>query len=224
MGGESRRGCQKQRKRYFDGLASSFMFITFEGVEACGKSTQASLLHKYFQDIKKKSFLTREPGGFYFADSIRDILLHNRQIDLSDKSAFLLFSAVRSEHCAKYILPKLKEGYQVVCDRFSDSSLVYQGFAGEVAIKDIDWINRFSTGGLTPDITFYLRVSLQESQKRLIGKDKDKFEQVGLECHRRLIDGFDKLAELNPKRVVVIDGHLSIEDIHQEVLTALRNK
>ncbi len=200
------------------------MFITFEGVEACGKSTQASLLYQHFQNSHKKSFLTREPGGFYFADSIRDILLHNRQIDLLDKSAFLLFSAVRSEHCAKYILPKLQNGYQVVCDRFSDSSLVYQGLAGDLAIEDIDWINKFSTSGLTPDITFYLRVSLQESQKRLSTKKKDKFEQAGLDSHRKLIKGFDELAQLNPERVVVIDGHLPVEAIHQKILTALKDK
>ncbi len=200
------------------------MFITFEGVEACGKSTQASLLHKHFLNSGAKSFLTREPGGFYFAESIRNILLHDRQVELSDKSAFLLFSAVRSEHCAKHILPKLQKGYQVVCDRFSDSSLVYQGFAGDLQIQDIEWINRFSTQGITPDITFYLRVSLQESQKRLSSKEKDKFEEASLERHERLIKGFDKLAELFPKRVVVLDGQKPIEDIHAQILSVLKKR
>ncbi len=200
------------------------MFITFEGVEACGKSTQASLLHSHFIASGKQSFLTREPGGFYFADSIRDILLHDRKIDLSDKSAFLLFSAVRSEHCQKHILPKLQQGCRVVCDRFSDSSLVYQGLAGDLSSQDIDWVNRFSTGGLLPDITFYLRVSLQESQKRLSTKKKDKFEEAGLDRHAKLIDGFDKLVELFPKRVVVIDGQLSVEAVHQKILSFLKDK
>ncbi len=197
------------------------MFITFEGVEACGKSTQASLLHKYFLNSGKKSFLTREPGGFYFAESIRDILLHDRKIELSDKSAFLLFSAVRSEHCSKYIAPKLQEGFQVVCDRFCDSSLVYQGLAGDLASEDINWVNRFTTDGVLPDITFYLRVSLAESQRRLNSQEKDKFEEAGLEHHAKLIDGFDKLAKLYPERVVVIDGHLSIDEVHAKVLSFL---
>ena len=200
------------------------MFITFEGVEACGKSTQASLLHKYFQEEQIKSFLTREPGGFGFGEKIRNILLHDRDIELSHKSALLLFSAVRSEHCAKYILPKLQEDYQVICDRFTDSSMVYQSFAGDLARDSVLWLNSFSTGCLIPDVTFYLRIDFAESQKRLQGQEKDKIEQESSEYHRKLIDGFDKLAEIEPKRFVVLDGTLPIEEIHQNILRVLKNK
>lgn len=200
------------------------MFITFEGVEACGKSTQASLLYKYFQDKQIKSFLTREPGGFDFGEKVREILLHDRNIELSHKSALLLFSAVRSEHCAKYILPKLQENYQVICDRFTDSSLVYQSFAGDLAKDSVLWLNSFSTGCLLPDVTFYLKIGFEESQKRLQGQVKDKIEQKSADYHRKLIEGFDKLAKLEPKRFVVLDGHLSVEEIHQNILEFLRNK
>ncbi len=200
------------------------MFITFEGVEACGKSTQASLLHKYFQEKQIKSFLTREPGGFDFGEKIRNILLHDRDIELSHKSALLLFSAVRSEHCAKYILPKLQEDYQVICDRFTDSSMVYQSFAGDLARDSVLWLNSFSTGCLIPDVTFYLRIDFAESQKRLQGQEKDKIEQESSEYHRKLIDGFDRLAEIEPKRFVVLNGTLPIEEIHQNILRVLKNK
>ncbi len=200
------------------------MFITFEGVEACGKSTQASLLHKYFQEKQIKSFLTREPGGFAFGEKIREILLHDRNIELSHKSALLLFSAVRSEHCAKYILPKLQDDYQVICDRFIDSSMVYQSFAGDLSRESVIWLNTFSTGSLMPDVTFYLRIDFEESQKRLQGQEKDKIELASSEYHRKLIAGFDDLAAREPNRVVVLDGHLPVVEIHQRVLRFLKNK
>jgi len=195
------------------------MFITLEGVEACGKSTQAKLLKEYFLKKGKKVFLTKEPGGFPFSEKLRDLLLHNKSFDLCPKAEFLLFSASRAEHTHKYISKYLAKNYIVICDRYTDSSLAYQGFARGLSIEDIQLVNDFSSDSLTPKFTFYISIPIELSIKRLSHISKDKIEKENFAFHKALENGFNSLYEKNKKRIIKIDGKLPIKQVHNQIVS-----
>lgn len=202
------------------------MFITFEGLDFSGKSTQAKLLHDYLKSKKIKSALLREPGGTYISEKIRDILLDKSHKEMFPLTEFLLFSSSRAQLVEEVIKPKLKNKFIVICDRYYDSSTAYQGFGGKVDIKKILQVNDFATSGLKPDITFFFDIPPALSFKRA-GKragTKDRMENKSIRFYRNVYNGFRKIAKNESKRFVVIDGSKTIEEIREQIKKILNRK
>jgi len=202
------------------------MFITFEGLDFSGKSTQAKLLHEYLQDKKVKSVLLREPGGTKISEKIRNIILDRENSEMIPLTEFLLFSSSRAQLVSQVIKPNLEKNFIVICDRYYDSSEAYQGFGGKVNIKRIESVNDFATGGLKPDITFFIDISPSEAFIRAESRNnvKDRIENKELSYYNKVYKGFKEIADKNRKRVVVIDGRKSIEEIHSLVINNVNKK
>ena len=195
------------------------LFITFEGLDGSGKTTQIKLLEGY---LKKKGFeviTTIEPGGTTMGKKIRDILLDKNNLNMSPRAETFLFQASRAELVSSIISPGLDQGKIVICDRFFDSTLVYQGIARGLGEKEIMDMNLWATEGLTPDITILLSVDETKGEKRLkkINKKKDRIELEGEQFKKKLYDGYLDLARRNKKRFAVINGEESINSIFNQV-------
>jgi dTMP kinase len=196
------------------------MFITFEGIDYSGKTTQAKLLHQYFDSIDKKSVLLREPGGTAISEKIREILLDKVHTEMFPLTEFLLFSAARAQLVKQLILPYLKKGTIVICDRYYDSSTAYQGYGGKLDVKKVVYVNDFATGGLHPDITFLIDLYPKKAFERamLMNKSIDRMESKKLSFYDSVRKGFRELADKNRKRFVLINGSLPVNEIHNKIL------
>lgn len=199
------------------------MFITFEGIDLSGKSTQIRLLKKYFESEKKKVIAVREPGGTVISEKIRDILLDKEHLKMEDLTEFLLFSASRQQLTKEIILPHLKKNYIVLCDRYYDSSTAYQGYGGKVDLKVIKSINKTATGNLIPDITFLIHISIEESirRKKLMNKNEDRIERKTISYFNKVTDGYLKIAKNDKGRFVVIDGTMSKDEIRNRIILSV---
>lgn len=197
------------------------VFITFEGPEGCGKTTQAALLYTYLTNKGYKCVLTREPGGIPLSEKIREILLNPRHKGINAVCETLLFEASRAALIEKVIRPSLLKGLIVISDRFSDATLAYQGFAGGQDISTIKIIDRYATQGIKPDITILLDIDVKEGLKRASGKRKyngrDRMERKSLRYHRAVRKGYLSLAKEEPKRIKVIKTQSAIEKTQQLV-------
>jgi dTMP kinase len=205
------------------------MFITFEGIDSSGKSTQCRLLYDHLKSEKKKAILVREPGGTVISEKVREILLDKEHNSMEPLTEFLLFSSSRYQLTKEVIIPHLKKKYFVICDRYYDSSTAYQGYGGKVDPGIISRINEIATDNLVPDVTFFINIGIEESIKRneLAGKDIDRFESKtsgGGSYYKRVIDGYLKIAENNKKRFVVIDGCKPEAEIHNIILESINNR
>ena len=195
------------------------MFITFEGIDLSGKSTQAKLFFEYLKKKKRKVILLREPGGTEISEQIREILLHKSGSKMDDMTEFLLFSAARSQLTSEVIKPHLDKGYTVICDRYFDSSMAYQGYGGKVDRNTIKKINSIASGNLNPDLTFLIDITYKESIKRKPGNHKaDRIEQKKSSYFNKVVKGYLDIASKNKKRVKVLDGTDSIELIHSKIV------
>ncbi|MBL8007980.1 MAG: dTMP kinase [Ignavibacteria bacterium] len=201
------------------------MFITFEGIDLSGKSTQIRLLTKYFESEKKKVISVREPGGTGISEKIREILLDKEHFRMEFLTEFLLFSASRQQLTQEVIIPHLKKNYTVLCDRYYDSSAAYQGYGGKVDLKIINSINKIASGGLVPDLTFLIHISIEESlrRKKLINKREDRIEQKTVSYYRKVIKGYMDISKNNKGRFVVIDGTDPEPLIHVKIIQAILN-
>lgn len=198
-------------------------FITFEGGEGCGKSTLIQGLKDYFDKHGVNYVATREPGGLPLCEDIRNILKYSKQ-QISKRAEFLLFSASRAQLVENFIRPQLESGKIVICDRFLDSSRVYQGFANGLADADIMAITNFATGGLMPDLTFYLDIDPQVAFNRKGGRDKDdRIEERDISYHQNVRLGYQRIAK-SEKRFVVLDATMSKQQILDAVLEKLRKE
>jgi dTMP kinase len=201
------------------------MFITFEGIDYSGKSTQAKLLHEYFLKNKVKSILVREPGGTKISEKIRKILLNREHLEMLPITEFFLFSASRSQLVNEVIKPNLKRGVIVICDRYYDSSSAYQGYGGKLDVKKIFEVNDFATSGLVPDLTFLIDISPRKAFARAVEKHKfDRIENKKLSFYKMVHDGFKKIAGKNKKRFVVIDGSKTVEEVHELIVRLIGKK
>jgi len=200
------------------------VFITFEGIEGCGKTTQAKLLYQWLIDRGKETILTREPGGTPSAEELREFILREREEDFPPFSELCLYIAARGFHVENLIRPALKEGSFVICDRFSDSTLAYQGFGRGIDVDLIEKMNGEATGGLKPNLTFLIDLPVEVAFERLKGKKKDRLEMESLEFHRKVREGFLKIAEKEKDRVVVIDGRKSVDEIFNEVVKEVQRR
>jgi dTMP kinase len=202
------------------------MFITFEGLDFSGKSTQARLLHEWLKSKKIRSVLLREPGGTKISENIREILLDKEHLEMTPLTEFLLFSASRAQLVNEVIKPNIKKGIIVICDRYYDSSSAYQGHGGRVDIKKIAEVNDFATGGLAPDLTFLIDISPLNAFKRAVkrGNAKDRMENKNPAFYSRVHKGFRSISKQNKKRFVVIDGTKSVEEIHSAIIHRVSKK
>lgn len=197
------------------------LFITFEGIEGCGKSTQARMLKEFLINEGKSVFLTREPGGPKISEDIREMLLSVNNKEMLPQTEVLLYMASRSQHTGEWIIPELEKGKVVISDRYYDSTFAYQGAARKIDGKLIDTIRRYATFGLVPDITFLVNLSEEIGLSRILAKDADRLEQESMAFHKRVRKGFLELAKKEPERFVVLDGNKSIDEIHQDIINVI---
>ena len=199
---------------------SKGLFITFEGIDGCGKTTQINLLKEHLEKQGKKVLLTREPGAKGLGEKVREILL-NYDGDVSPNCESFLFLADRAQHIDTIIKPAVERGEVVLCDRHTDSTIAYQGYGRGIDIKQIHMLNDLATSGMKPDLTFIFDIDIETSMQR-VGKTKDRMESAGIEFFRKVREGYINISKEEPKRVKLIDGTKNIDDIHKEVLGYLR--
>lgn len=199
------------------------MFITFEGCEASGKSTQAIILRDYFLDQGQQVFFTKEPGGTPLAEKLRDILLGKEIVDVLTE--FLLLSAARRDHILK-IKKKLQDGFIVISDRFYDSSVAIQSFTKDLNHKFVVYVTDMILEGLQPDITFILDVETEKLWQRLQNKDRrvNFYDKKDLQFHKKVRDSFLKIAEQEPQRTIIINGNHDVYTISTQIKQHLLEK
>ena len=196
------------------------MFITFEGIDFCGKSTQVELLKKFFQDQKKEVELIREPGGTEISEMVRSILLDKKHYHMVMETEIFLFSAARAQLVREKIRPYLNQGIYVISDRFHDSTTAYQGFGRGIDIESVKHINSLAIGETVPDITFFIDITIEEADRRkklMQNFDPDRIEVSDSSFYERVRAGYLYIAD-NENRIKVINGMKSIEEIHNDIL------
>ena len=202
---------------------SKGLFISFEGIDGCGKSTQIKMLCSYFKDRNKEFLMVREPGGTDISEQIRKILLHSHDQEISDRTEALLMTGSRAQLIDEKILPFLNQGKIVIADRFLDSTLAYQGGGREL---DLNWLidlNNFATNNTFPDITFFIDVEPEIAAKRS-GSSKDRIESAGLEFQSRVRQSYIKLSTLFNDRYLTLDGNQKKKIIHKKIVSHLLEK
>jgi len=192
------------------------IFITLEGIEGSGKSTQAELLKEFLVGIGFKVVLTREPGGSPIGEKVRGILLDRSNCGMEPMTELLLYEASRYQHVTEVIRPALEQGKVVICDRFFDASTAYQGYGRGIEIDTVNRLNLIATNGLKADLTIVLDLPVEIGLKR-IGSQLDRIEGERAEFHERVRRGYLEIAEDEPERVKVVDGSGSIEDTFARV-------
>lgn len=194
------------------------IFITIEGLDGSGKSTQIRLLEEYLKDKGYNVVVTREPGGTRISEDIRKIILDTSNTDMSPYTEALLYAASRAQHVYETILPALKEGKIVICDRFVDSSLVYQGFARGLGIGKIKEINDFATEGLKPDVTLFFDIGIDTALKRIGNRaTKDRLDKENIEFHKKVYEGYMKIKEMYSDRIEIINAACDIQNTFKQV-------
>ncbi len=195
------------------------VFITFEGPEASGKSSQILLLSKYLKKNKIPFIISREPGGTILAEKLRKLILDQKS-KISNLEELLLLMAARSNHINEVIIPNLNKGKIVISDRYADSSFVYQGFVNKFGIERSQKLHKELLNNFYPNFTFIFKISSNEIIKRIRKrKNKNKYDKTDLYFHRKVIKGYKKIA--NSKRYIFIDATLSMEKIHKNIINKL---
>lgn len=203
-------------------------FITFEGSEGCGKTTQIEALAKTFEAKGKTVLITREPGGTVIGEKIRNLLQDpSHKNEISDMTELLLFSASRAELIASRIKPALERGEIVICDRFYDSTYVYQGIGRAIEMNIVDQLNQITVGALKPNLTILLdldaKIGIERAKSRQAG-ELDRIENESLAFFEAVRNGYLKLAEKEPERFKIIDGLLSVDAIKEIIWDTVENK
>lgn len=199
------------------------MFITFEGADGSGKSTQVELAKKYLSEKGYDVYATRDPGGTELGLQFRQILLHYEG-DLSSVAETFIFLADRAQHVETKIKPLLAEGKIVLCDRFIDSTVAYQGYGRGIAVEEIEKMNFIATQQLMPYKTFLFDISYETSMQRVAkGGKMDRLESEMADFHHRLINGYREIASKNPDRFIIISAENSVEQVAQDVAKELDN-
>lgn len=198
------------------------LFITVEGVEGAGKSTQLSLILQYLQDNGIDVISTREPGGTPFAESVRELLLANRDEKVDQVTELLLMFAARSQHLTELIKPAIAEGKWVVCDRFTDATYAYQGGGRQLGFDLVAELEQLVQGDFRPDRTFYLDLPVEQGMQRVVTRgEKDRFEHEQVEFFERVRRAYLQLVEADPSRYIVIDASQSLESVQSDLNKAL---
>ena len=199
-------------------------FITFEGCEGSGKSTQLKLLSSYLEREKIPYIMTREPGGSPIAEDIRKIILDGKNTAMCDECEAMLYAASRIQHLREKVIPALEEGKLVICDRYVDSSLAYQGYARGLGQEYVADINKKALEIGTPDLTVFLDISPDKAFERKHGADEnDRMEKQGLEFHKRVYEGYKQLLKKYP-RICAVECMVSAEEVHKNIVDLLRER
>lgn len=194
------------------------MFITFEGVEGAGKTTQIKLLKDFFESLNKKVIVTREPGGTELGLKIRNLILDPEQADKpSNMAELLLYIADRAHHVEKVIEKSLNEGYVVISDRYIDSTIAYQGYARGGDIEQLTILNDIATKKLKPNLTIVLDIDPATSMSRIKERKLDRIELEKIDFHNRVRNGFLKIAEKDPDRVKIVDANRDLTIVQKEI-------
>jgi len=203
-----------------------FRLISFEGGDGSGKTTQLRLLEKYLVSRGEVCLCTREPGGTTLGEMIRQVLLEGGREEIISPTEIFLYLADRAQHVHEVIRPALASGRLVLCDRFTDSTLAYQGYGRGVDLDMLRRLNQVASHGITPDLTFLLdcsvEVGLSRTAQRLVSQEsgkgrEDRFEREKAEFHERVRTGFLKLAQTEPERIYLLDASRPIQEIHEEI-------
>ncbi len=208
------------------------MFITLAGIEGAGKTTQTKNIAGFLDEIKQPYILTREPGGTDIGKKIRSILLDPDSTGLSSKAELLLYAADRAHHIESVILPALRSGMYVVCDRFMDCTTAFQGYGRGIDLSLIERIHDLVLSGLKPDITFLLDIDPESGLKRALSDIKSgersekesRFEQEALEFHKKVREGYLALAEKEPERFVIVDASMNADEIKKTIKNKIIQK
>ncbi len=198
------------------------MLITFEGIDGCGKTTQIKLLKEYIESKGLTVVTMREPGGSDFSEQLRKILLSSKH-KVGARSELLLFEAARANLVDTIIKPELQQGKIVICDRFYDSTTAYQAFGRGLPLDLVQKLNLFATGGLIPNLTIYLSISLDESKRRTSRQEFDRIEKAGDEFFLKVIEGYNYIANQEPDRFILIDASGSRQETARKVCEVFDN-
>lgn len=198
-------------------------FITFEGCEGVGKSHQIRYVEEYLKKTSVEYYLTREPGGSEVAEQIRKIILDGKNVSMTNECEALLYAAARVQHLDEIVKPKLQAGILVLCDRYVDSSLAYQGYGRGLGEHFVKQINSYALEKFMPDLTLFLDLEPEKAFLRKGGADKkDRLESSGMAFHKRVYYGYLSLADEYPERIVKIDASGSKEQTHEKIIQALK--
>ncbi len=198
------------------------LFITFEGPDGSGKTTLTTRLADYLTNNNKKVLLTREPGGIGISEKIREIILDPVNDKMDDRTEALLYAASRRQHLVEKVLPAVNEGKIVLCDRFVDSSLAYQGYARGIGIEEVLNINLFAIDNHMPDLTIFIDVDPMIGLSRVGTRGaKDRLELAGNDFHNRVYEGYKKVISMYPDRIKVIDGNRTIDEVFESVVEVI---
>ena len=198
------------------------LFITMEGPDGSGKTTQIEELKKFFNDKAYEVVITREPGGTDISEHIRSIILDVNNDNLSYMAEALLYAASRAQHVEEKIKPALEAGKVVICDRFVDSSIVYQVYARKIGIEVVESINRFALMGIQPDITFFFDIRPEDAMDRKVSqKSLDRLEKEDISFHKLVYEGYKILLKRYPKRIRRIDASKSIDEVKNQIISEI---
>jgi len=200
------------------------MFLSFEGIDYSGKTTQIKKLINYFEQSNQKYCLVREPGGTQVSEQIRNILLDKKNINLFPETELLLFSAARAQLVRELIKPKLLEGYVVIADRFYHSTIAYQGYGRGIDLKSVETITKFAVGDTIPDLVFILDIDYETSQKRANlcnERTKDRIEVSEKEFYNKVREGYIHLAK-QEKNCILIDATINENEIFEIILSKIQ--
>ncbi len=205
------------------GKIGDCMFITFEGIDGSGKTTQLQMLSEYLKEKGYDVMVLREPGGITLSENIREMLLNSKE-NIHPITELLLFESSRSHLVHNVINPALESGKVIICDRFYDSTTAYQGYGRGIELKLIHQFNKIATLGIIPDITFYLDVDLETAKIRSERRIYDRIEKSGNEFYSKVVDGFRELAKKNSSRIKLIEANGEIEDTQMKIRKIVNTK
>ncbi|GGG08207.1 thymidylate kinase [Paenibacillus albidus] len=208
-------------------MAQEGLFITLEGGDGSGKTTVMGRVAAYLQNRSMPYRITREPGGVEIAEKIRSIILDPAHTAMDARTEALLYAAARSQHLAEVVEPALKEGLTVLCDRFIDSSLVYQGYARGLGMEEVYAINRFAVGTRMPDLTFYLDVDPEVGLSRIAAnqnREMNRLDMESLDFHQKVREGYQQVIHAYPDRIVVLDANRPVHMVEQDIVRTLEER
>lgn len=201
------------------------VFITFEGGEGSGKTTIASLVKEQLEKEGYQVVLTREPGGVDIAEEIRNVILDVKNTNMDKKTEALLYAASRRQHLVEKVIPALNQGAVVICDRFIDSSLVYQGLARGIDIDEVYEMNLFATENILPERTIFFDIQPELGMQRIaMNKDREvnRLDMEKMDFHHKVYQGYLQICDKYPKRIVKVDASQSIENVFDQVIGKIR--
>ena len=199
------------------------LFISLEGLDGCGKTTQIKVLRQVFQNEGKEVVEFREPGCTPLGEKLREIVLHSDSA-IGERAELLIYLSSRAQVTDEIVIPGINEGKVVIADRYADSSVAYQGFGRAIGAEKVKALNDFAIKNIYPDITFLLEISVEQALKRLENKPLDRLEKERGSFFERVHEGYEWLLQNNPKRFVRINGELPAEEVSRNILKTLREK